>query len=84
MVIFTLAAGALDVDAGEGAKPNAESLGIAPDRAYGTGRRMLAARKNRLTAWSLVTVRTPNSHPFRRSTKASLKAGFKCWCERAR
>jgi len=77
---FTLAAGALDVDAAKG-KAYAESLGIAPDRAYGNWQEMLAGEKNRADRVDLVTVATPNSTHFE-ITKAFLEAGFNVLCEK--
>lgn len=77
---FTLAAGALDVDAAKG-KTYAETLGIAPDRAYGNWQEMLAGEKNRADRVDLVTVATPNSTHFE-ITKAFLEAGFNVLCEK--
>jgi predicted dehydrogenase len=77
---FTLAAGALDVDAAKG-KAYGESLGIAPDRAYGNWQEMLAGERNRTDRVDLVTVATPNSTHFE-ITEAFLEAGFNVLCEK--
>ena len=77
---FTFAAGALDVNAAKG-RAYAESLGIAPDRAYGDWREMLEAERNRDDRIDLVTVATPNSTHYE-ITKAFLEAGFHVLCEK--
>ncbi len=77
---FVLAAGALDVDADKG-RAYAQSLGVAPDRAYGDWREMLAGEKDRADRVDLVTVATPNSTHFE-ITKAFLEAGFNVLCEK--
>ena len=77
---FTLAAGALDVDAAKG-KAYAQSLGIAADRAYGNWQEMLAGEQTRDDRIDLVTVATPNSTHFE-ITKAFLEAGFNVLCEK--
>ncbi len=77
---FTLAAGALDVDADKG-RAYAMHLGVAEDRAYGDWREMLAAEKDREDRIDLVTVATPNSTHFE-ITKAFLEAGFHVLCEK--
>ncbi|MEC3860295.1 Gfo/Idh/MocA family oxidoreductase [Mesobacterium sp. TK19101] len=77
---FVLAAGAMDVDAAKG-KAYAESLGVAPDRAYGDWREMLAGETTRDDRVDLVTVATPNSTHFE-ITKAFLEAGFNVLCEK--
>ena len=77
---FVLAAGALDIDAEKG-RAYAESLGVAPDRAYGDWREMLAGEKDRADRVDLVTVATPNSTHFE-ITKAFLEAGFNVLCEK--
>ena len=77
---FTLAAGALDVDAAKG-KAYAQSLGIATDRAYGNWQEMLAGEQTRDDRIDLVTVATPNSTHFE-ITKAFLEAGFNVLCEK--
>jgi predicted dehydrogenase len=77
---FTLAAGALDVDAEKG-RAYAQSLGVAPDRAYGNWRDMLEGERNRPDRVDLVTVATPNATHFE-ITKAFLEAGFHVLCEK--
>jgi len=56
-------------------------LGIAPDRAYGDWREMLAGERDRADRVDLVTVATPNSTHFE-ITKAFLQAGFHVLCEK--
>jgi predicted dehydrogenase len=77
---FTLAAGALDVDAAKG-RDYAQRLGVAPDRAYGDWREMLAGERGRADRVDLVTVATPNATHFE-ITKAFLEAGFHVLCEK--
>ncbi|HSG95525.1 MAG TPA: Gfo/Idh/MocA family oxidoreductase, partial [Afifellaceae bacterium] len=71
---FALAAGALDIDPERG-RAFAGELGIAPERAYGTWRDMLAAERNRPDRPGLVTVATPNATHFE-IAKGFLEAGF--------
>jgi len=77
---FTLAAGALDHDAAKG-RAYAQSLGVAPNRAYGDWREMLAGERGRDDRIDLVTVATPNATHFE-ITKAFLEAGFHVLCEK--
>ncbi|MDD9716115.1 Gfo/Idh/MocA family oxidoreductase [Dinoroseobacter sp. PD6] len=77
---FTLTAGALDADGPRG-KAYAERLGVAPDRAYGDWREMLAGERDRPDKLDLVTVATPNATHFE-ITKAFLNAGFNVLCEK--
>lgn len=77
---FAFAAGALDVDREKG-RAYAQSLGIAPDRAYGDWREMLEGERERDDRIDLVTVATPNSTHFE-ITKAFLEAGFNVLCEK--
>ena len=77
---FTLAAGALDVDAEKG-RAYAQRLGVAADRAYGDWREMLAGERGRADRVDLVTVATPNATHFE-ITKAFLEAGFHVLCEK--
>ncbi|MEL7091226.1 MAG: Gfo/Idh/MocA family oxidoreductase [Pseudomonadota bacterium] len=77
---FAFTAGALDVDAAKG-RAYAQSLGIAPDRAYGNWREMLAGERDRDDRVDLVTVATPNATHFE-ITKAFLEAGFHVLCEK--
>ena len=77
---FVLAAGALDMDAEKG-RAYAQSLGVAPDRAYANWQDMLEGERNRDDRVDLVTVATPNSTHFA-ITKAFLEAGFNVLCEK--
>lgn len=77
---FTFAAGALDVDAEKG-RAYAQSLGVAPDRAYANWQDMLAGERTRDDRIDLVTVATPNATHFE-ITKAFLEAGFNVLCEK--
>ncbi len=77
---FTLAAGALDVDADKG-RAYAQTLGVAADRAYGNWQEMLEGEKDRPDRVDLVTVATPNSTHFE-ITRAFLQAGFNVLCEK--
>lgn len=77
---FSLAAGALDVDAERG-RDYATRLGVAEDRAYANWQDMLAGEKDRADRVDLVTVATPNSTHFE-ITKAFLEAGFNVLCEK--
>jgi predicted dehydrogenase len=78
--LYTMAAGALDVDAAKG-RDFAARLGIAPDRAYGNWQEMLAGERNRADRIDLVTVATPNSTHYE-ITKAFLEAGINVLCEK--
>jgi predicted dehydrogenase len=77
---FDLRAGALDVDAAKG-RAFGQSLGIAPDRAYGDWRAMLAGERARADKIDLVTVATPNATHYE-ITKAFLEAGIHVLCEK--
>ncbi|MEM6758943.1 MAG: Gfo/Idh/MocA family oxidoreductase [Pseudomonadota bacterium] len=77
---FAFIACALDADAEKG-RAYAQSLGIAPDRAYGDWREMLASEQGRDDRVDLVTVATPNATHFE-ITKAFLEAGFHVLCEK--
>ncbi|MCC5955025.1 MAG: Gfo/Idh/MocA family oxidoreductase [Natronohydrobacter sp.] len=78
--LFTLTAAALDADADKG-RAYAQTLGVAPDRAYGDWREMLAGERGRADRVELVTVATPNATHFE-ITKAFLEAGFHVLCEK--
>jgi predicted dehydrogenase len=78
--LYTMAAGALDIDAAKG-RDFAARLGIAPDRAYGNWQEMLAGERNRADRIDLVTVATPNSTHYE-ITKAFLEAGINVLCEK--
>ena len=77
---YDFVAGALDHDPAAG-RAYAQRLGVAPDRAYGDWREMLAAEAVRPDRLDLVTVATPNSTHFE-ITKAFLDAGFNVLCEK--
>lgn len=77
---YTMTAGALDVDPVKG-KAFAQRLGIAPDRAYGDWRDMLAGERDRPDRIDLVTVATPNA-THHQITKAFLEAGINVLCEK--
>ncbi|MEO1746631.1 MAG: Gfo/Idh/MocA family oxidoreductase [Pseudomonadota bacterium] len=78
--LFSLAAGALDVDAARG-KAYAQKLGVEADRAYANWQDMLDGERGRDDRCDLVTVATPNSTHFE-ITKAFLEAGFNVLCEK--
>lgn len=75
-----LAAAALDVNAEHG-KATAVSLGVAPNRAYGTWQEMLEGERNRADRVELVTVATPNATHFE-IARSFLEAGFHVLCEK--
>ncbi len=77
---FTFAAGALDQNPDAG-RAFGQRLGLAPDRAYGDWREMLAGERSRSDRVDLVTVATPNSTHYQIS-KAFLQAGFNVLCEK--
>ena len=78
--LYTFAAGALDADPAKG-REFAMRLGVAPDRAYGDWREMLAGERGRPDRIDLVTVATPNSTHYE-ITKAFLEAGIAVLCEK--
>jgi len=78
--LFDFAAGALDHRPEEG-RAFGRSLGLAPDRAYGDWREMLAGETARPDRIDLVTVATPNATHFE-ITRAFLDAGFDVLCEK--
>jgi predicted dehydrogenase len=77
---FDFVAGALDHDPVKG-RDFGQRLGLAPDRAYGDWREMLAGEVGRADRVDLVTVATPNSTHYE-ITKAFLEAGFHVLCEK--
>jgi predicted dehydrogenase len=77
---FEFVAGAMDIDPARG-REYAQRLGIAPDRAYGDWREMLAGERDRSDRVDLVTVATPNASHYEIS-KAFLQAGFDVLCEK--
>ncbi|MCX7350475.1 MAG: Gfo/Idh/MocA family oxidoreductase [Alphaproteobacteria bacterium] len=78
--LFTMTAGALDIEPEKG-RDFARRLGIAPDRAYGDWREMLAGERDRPDRIDLVTVATPNATHYE-ITKAFLEAGINVLCEK--
>jgi len=78
--LFEFVAGALDARPAAG-RAYAQKLGIAPDRAYGDWREMLAGERAREDRVDLVTIATPNATHFE-ITKAFLEAGFHVLCEK--
>lgn len=77
---FDLVAGALD-HRPEAGRAYAMRLGVAPDRAYGDWREMLAGETGRADRVDLVTVATPNATHYE-IAKAFLEAGFHVLCEK--
>lgn len=77
---FDFVAGALDHRA-EAGREYGQRLGLAPDRAYGDWREMLAGETARDDRVDLVTVATPNATHFE-ITKAFLSEGFHVLCEK--
>jgi predicted dehydrogenase len=77
---FDFKAGALDADPAKG-RDYAKRLGLAPDRAYGDWKEMLAGEIHRKDRIDLVTVATPNSTHYE-ITKAFLEAGIHVLCEK--
>ena len=75
--LYTLAAGALDIDAARG-RAFAATLGIAPERAYGDWRAMLAGERGKL---DLVTIATPNA-THHAIARGFLDAGVNVLCEK--
>lgn len=78
--LYTFTAGALDADPAAG-RAFAQELGIAPDRAYGDWKEMLAGEKGRPDCIDLVTIATPNSTHYE-IAKAFLEAGIHVLCEK--
>jgi predicted dehydrogenase len=78
--LFEFKAAAIDVNPEKG-KAYAQKLGLAPDRAYGDWKEMLAGERTRKDKLDLVTVATPNSTHYE-ITKAFLEAGINVLCEK--
>lgn len=78
--LYEFTAGALDANPDKG-REFAQRLGVAPDRAYGDWREMLAGERGRPDRIDLVTVATPNSTHYE-ITKAFLEAGIAVLCEK--
>lgn len=77
---FDLVAGAFD-HRPEAGRAFAQRLGVAPDRAYGDWKEMLAGESAREDRIDLVTVATPNATHYEIS-RAFLEAGFHVLCEK--
>lgn len=77
---FDLVAGAFD-HRPEAGRAFAQRLGVAPDRAYGDWKEMLAGETAREDRIDLVTVATPNATHYEIS-RAFLEAGFHVLCEK--
>jgi predicted dehydrogenase len=77
---FQLVAGALDVDPTRG-RAFAETLGIAPDRAYATYQELIDKEAKRPDRIDAVVIVTPNFLHFP-IAKAALEAGFDVICEK--
>lgn len=78
--LLALKAGALDVDPDK-ARQFGVSVGIVPDRAYGSWQNMLAGESARQDRVNLVTVATPNATHFE-IAGAFLDHGFHVLCEK--
>lgn len=78
--LYDFVAGALDHRA-EAGRAYGQTLGLAPDRAYGDWREMLEGERTRADRVDLVTVATPNASHFE-ITRAFLQAGFHVLCEK--
>ena len=78
--LFSFAAGALDHDPAAG-RAFGRALGLAPERAYGDWREMLAGELARPDRVDLVTIATPNS-THHAIAKAFLTAGFHVLCDK--
>ena len=78
--LYEMQAAALDANPQKG-RAYAIRLGLAPERAYGGWKEMLAGESNREDRLDLVTVATPNSTHYE-ITKAFLEAGINVLCEK--
>ena len=78
--LYEMQAAALDANPEKG-RGYAIRLGLAPERAYGGWKKMLAGESNRKDRLDLVTVATPNSTHYE-ITKAFLEAGINVLCEK--
>lgn len=78
--VFTLLAGALDIDAERG-RQFGEQLGIAPERCYADYKTLFAEEAKRPDGIEAVSVTTPNNTHFA-ITKAALEAGLHVICEK--
>ncbi len=77
---FAFVAGALDHRPEQG-RAFGRSLGLAPDRAYGSWQEMLEGERARPDRVDLVTIATPNATHFE-IARAFLAAGFAVLCEK--
>lgn len=78
--VFTLLAGALDIDAERG-RQFGEQLGIAPERCYPDHQTLFTEEAKRADGIEAVSVTTPNNTHFA-ITKAALEAGLHVICEK--
>lgn len=78
--LFTLVAGAFDIDP-ERSRAFGRSLGLAPERAFGTWQEMLEGERDRDDRPDLVVVATPNASHFE-IAHAFLDAGYDVLCEK--
>ena len=78
--VFTLLAGALDIDAERG-RQFGEQLGIAPERCYADYQTLFREEALRPDGIEVVSVTTPNNTHFA-ITKAALEAGLHVVCEK--
>ncbi len=78
--VYTLLAGALDVDAERG-RAFGEQLGIAPERCYADYQTLFREEAQRPDGIEVVSVTTPNNTHFA-ITKAALEAGLHVICEK--
>ncbi|MEN9893340.1 MAG: hypothetical protein RLY78_3635 [Pseudomonadota bacterium] len=78
--VFTLVAGAFDIDAARG-RDFGTALGVAPDRCYADYRAMFEAEARRPDGIQAVSIATPNgTHDA--ITRAALEAGLHVVCEK--
>lgn len=78
--VYTLLAGALDVNAERG-RAFGEQLGIAPERCYADYQTLFREEAQRPDGIEVVSVTTPNNTHFA-ITKAALEAGLHVICEK--
>lgn len=78
--VFTLLAGAFDIDAERG-RQFGEQLGIAPGRCYADYQTLFREEALRPDGIEVVSVTTPNNTHFA-ITKAALEAGLHVICEK--
>ncbi|MEO0386730.1 MAG: Gfo/Idh/MocA family oxidoreductase [Pseudomonadota bacterium] len=78
--VFDMVAGALD-HRPEAGRAYGQTLGLAPERSYGSWQEMLEGERARADRIDLVTVATPNATHYE-ITRAFLAAGFHVLCEK--